>query len=81
MNIIEEIVKVGERGQIVIPVKIRKQEQIGTNSYVRVIDIDGRIVIDKIKTKPIEKVINSLTSLELTDKDWEDIQRERDVDR
>lgn len=78
---IDEIVKVGERGQIVIPAKIRKREKINSNSYLRIIDIDGRIVIDKIKTKPIDKIINSLTSLELTDKDWEDIQGEREVDR
>ena len=81
MKIIEEIVKVGERGQIVIPSKIRKQEQIKSNSYVRVIDIDGRIVIDKIRVKSVDKIIDSLTSLGLTDKDWEDIQNERDIDR
>ena len=81
MKIIEEIVKVGERGQIVIPSKIRKQEQIKSNSYVRVIDIDGRIVIDKIKVRSVDRIINSLTSLGLTDKDWEDIQSERDIDR
>ena len=78
MKIIEEIVKVGERGQIVIPSKIRKQEQIKSNSYVRVIDINGRIVIDKIKVRSVDKIIDSLTSLGLTDKDWEDIQKERD---
>ncbi len=54
MEVIEEIVKVGERGQIVIPAKIRKKEKISSNSYVRVIDVDGRIVIDKVTTKPIE---------------------------
>ena len=81
MKVIEEIVKVGERGQIVIPSKIRKKEKIKTNSYVRVVDIDGRIVIDKIRVRPVEKLIDSLTSLELTYKDWEEIQRERDVDR
>jgi AbrB family looped-hinge helix DNA binding protein len=81
MKIIEEIVKVGERGQIVIPSKIRKLEKIRSNSYVRVIDIDGRIVIDKIKVKPVDKIIDSLISLELTDKDWEDIESERDIER
>ena len=81
MKIIEEIVKVGERGQIVIPSKIRKQEQIESNSYVRVLDIDGRIVIDKLKVKPVDKIIDSLNSLGLTDKDWHDIQAERDIDK
>ena len=81
MKIIEEIVKVGERGQIVIPSKIRKQEKIESNSYVRVIDIEGRIVIDKIKVKSVDKIIDSLNSLGLTDKDWEDIQSERDINR
>ena len=81
MKVIDEIVKVGERGQIVIPAKIRKKEKINSNSYLRIIDIDGRIVIDKIQTKSIRKVIDSLTSLELTDKDWEQILKEREVDR
>ena len=78
MEVIEEIVKVGERGQIVIPSKIRKKENIDSNSYVRVIDVDGRIVIDKVTTKPIEKIIESLVSLGLTESDWEQIQKERD---
>ena len=78
MEIIEEIVKVGERGQIVIPAKIRKKESILANTYLRVIDIDGRIVIDKIRVKSIKKIVDSLTSLELTDKDWKDILEQRD---
>ncbi len=81
MEVIEEIVKVGERGQIVIPAKIRKREKIGSNSYVRVIDVDGRIVIDKVTTKPIEKIIESLVSLGLTESDWKEIQKEREEDR
>ena len=81
MEIIEDIVKVGERGQIVIPAKIRKKERIGANTYLRVIDIDGRIIIDKIRTRSIEKIIHSLTSLGLNDKDWEAIFKSRDIDR
>ena len=81
MEVIEEIVKVGERGQIVIPSKIRKKENIKSNSYVRVIDVDGRIVIDKVATKPIEKIIESLVSLGLTESDWEHIKKEREDDR
>ena len=76
-----EIVKVGERGQIVIPSKIRKKEKINSNSYVRVIDVDGRIVIDKVATKPIEKIIESLVSLGLTESDWKEIQKEREDER
>ena len=81
MEVIDEIVKVGERGQIVIPSKIRKKENINSNSYVRVIDVDGRIVIDKVATKPIEKVIESLVSLGLTESDWKEIQKEREDKR
>ena len=81
MEVIDEIVKVGERGQIVIPSKIRKKENISSNSYVRVIDVDGRIVIDKVTTKPIEKIIESLVSLGLTESDWKEIQKEREDER
>lgn len=81
MEVLEEIVKVGERGQIVIPSKIRKKENIDSNSYVRVIDVDGRIVIDKVEAKPIEKIIESLVSLGLTESDWKEIQKDREVDR
>ena len=81
MEVIEEIVKVGERGQIVIPSKIRRKENISSNSYVRVIDVDGRIVIDKVAIKPIEKIIESLISLGLTESDWKQIQKEREDER
>lgn len=81
MEVIDEIVKVGERGQIVIPSKIRKKENISSNSYVRVIDVDGRIIIDKVATKPIEKIIESLVSLGLTESDWKEIQKEREDER
>ena len=81
MEVIDEIVKVGERGQIVIPSKIRKKENISSNSYVRVIDVDGRIIIDKVVTKPIEKIIESLVSLGLTESDWKEIQKEREDER
>ena len=81
MDVIEEIVKVGERGQIVIPAKIRKKEKIDSNSYVRIIDVEGRIVIDKVDAKPIEKIIESLVSLGLTEDDWKQVQKDRDEDR
>ena len=81
MDVIDEIVKVGERGQIVIPAKIRKKENINSNSYVRIIDVEGRIVIDKVDAKPIEKIIESLVSLGLTEEDWKQIQKDRDEDR
>jgi len=46
-----------------------------------VIDIKNKQVNKKVKEDFVEKLIDSLISLELTYKDWEEIQREREVDR
>lgn len=78
---IEEIVKVGARGQIVIPSKIRRKEKIMPNTYVRVLNIEGKIVIDKVKLTPANKLIKSLAALKLTEKDWQEIQKERERER
>ncbi|MDI6708861.1 MAG: AbrB/MazE/SpoVT family DNA-binding domain-containing protein [Candidatus Thermoplasmatota archaeon] len=73
----DEIVKVGERGQIVIPAKIRRQEGIKPDSYLRIVDIKGNIVIRKIELEPIDKLAETLTSLKMTRKHWKRIQKER----
>ncbi|HID27470.1 MAG TPA: AbrB/MazE/SpoVT family DNA-binding domain-containing protein [Methanosarcinales archaeon] len=77
----EDIIKVGERGQVVIPAQMRKKEGIEPNSYVRIVNLKGKIIISKIKLDPIEKLIDALADLHLTSKDWDEIQKERDVER
>lgn len=77
----EDIIKVGERWQVVIPAQMRKKEGIEPNSYVRIVNLKGKIIISKIKLDPIEKLIDALADLHLTSKDWDEIQKERDVER
>lgn len=76
--IIQEYVKVGERGQITIPKAIREKESIRPNMILRIIDMPGAIVIEKISTEsPEDMILEALQAAKLTDEDWEEIQKER----
>ncbi len=46
-----EISKVGSRGQITIPKEIREKEGIESEDYVVIMDLDGKIIIEKLNTK------------------------------
>lgn len=79
---ITKIVKVGERGQIVIPKTIRKIERIRPKDVLKVTDVAGTIMIKKIQRKsPEEQVFKFIENSGLTMKDWHDIQRERARER
>ena len=79
--IIQEYVKVGERGQITIPKAIREKESIRPNMILKIIDIPGAIIIEKISTKsPEDTILDILREAKLTDEDWEEIQREREME-
>lgn len=79
--IIQEYVKVSERGQITIPKAIREKELIRPNMILRIIDMPGAIIIEKISTKsPEDMILEALRAAKFTDEDWEEIQRERDME-
>jgi len=77
----EAVVKIGERGQMVIPASMRKREGFLPNTYVRVIDLDGNLILTKVEFDPIEELIEAVKELNLSDKDWTEIKGERDGDR
>jgi AbrB family looped-hinge helix DNA binding protein len=83
-KIVTKIVKVGERGQIVIPKGIRRTEGIGPKSVLRITNYGaGNIVISKIKEAKSseEKFLDILGSMKFPKNAWEQIQKERHVER
>jgi len=79
--ILQEYVNVGERGQITIPKSIREKELIRPNMILRIIDMPGAIVIEKMSTKsPEDMILEALQEAKFTDEDWEEIQREREME-
>lgn len=77
----EAIVKIGERGQMVIPASMRKREGFLPNTYVRVIDFEGKLVLTRVELDPIDELIDAVKELNLTDNDWVELEKERDGDR
>jgi AbrB family looped-hinge helix DNA binding protein len=79
---IEDFVKVGTRGQIVIPKKIREQERIYPKQIMKITDFAGDIRIHRIgkppvSTSPEEKILENLQSIPFDKDVWEDIKKER----
>ncbi len=75
-------VKVGERGQVVIPKSMRDSAHIRPNQILRMKNIPGAIVIEKPSTikSPEEKILEifNKTKVKFTEKDWEEIHKERE---
>ncbi len=75
----DQIVKVNAKGQITIPAKMRKLEDIKPNDFVKVSYVPSMIFVDKVEQESnvVEDIMNSAAKLGLTDEDWEEIKRER----
>jgi len=79
---VSKIVKVGQRGQIVIPGAIRRIERIRPKDSLMVTGTATAITIKKIERKsPEEHVFEFIENSGLSMKDWKDIQAERDRER
>lgn len=81
---VTKIVKVGERGQIVIPKGIRKIEGIKPKSTLKITHYGtGTIVMSKVKEvkSPEERFFEFLESIKLPKNAWEQIQKERHMER
>lgn len=79
-----KIVKVGERGQIVIPKLIRKRGGIKPKSLIKIVDYGtGNIMISKIhETKSHEeRFFEILSRMKISKNAWDEIQKERARDR
>lgn len=81
--IISKYVKIGERGQIVIPKEIREKEKLAPNQIVKVVNFGGQIVIrlPTFEGSPEDLILKSLRRTKLTNEDWEEIKRERHMER
>ncbi|NHJ31285.1 MAG: AbrB/MazE/SpoVT family DNA-binding domain-containing protein [Asgard group archaeon] len=76
----DQIIKVNDKGQITIPAKMRELEGIGPNDFVKVSYVPSMIFIDKVEKESdiVGDIMKSAAKLGLTDKDWKEIERERD---
>ena len=80
--IIEKYVTMGERGQIVIPKEIRDRERLVGGDLLKVLDLNGEMFIraKKGKTTPEHRILEILRKAKFTQKDWEQIRRERNIE-
>ncbi len=78
--IVEKYVKIGERGQLTIPLEIRKEESIEPKQIVKIVDISGDIKIVPLKKgkEPEEDILDILQSVDLGKDAWKEIQKERE---
>ena len=78
--IISKYVKIGERGQVVIPKEIRERERIVSNQTVKVMHTDGEIIIrmPTFAGSPEERILKALRRVKLDRKDWEEIVKDRE---
>ncbi len=81
---VSKMVKVGERGQIVIPKSIRKIEGIGPKSILKITNHGtGTIVISKAKDEqsPEKRFLEIFGKIKLPRNAWEEVQKERHAER
>lgn len=79
-------VKVGERGQIVIPKELRKRQGIKPGTLLKVIGLNHYILLKKVKVETFEeKFLKLIKKLNLEEKEaqkiWIEIQKEREEER
>ena len=76
----EDTVKVGERGQITIPMKMREDLGIRPAQTLKVLEVGGEIVIRRRRQEQDigNDILRILTKANLTDQDWKKIQKERE---
>ena len=77
--IVEKYVKLGERGQIVIPKEIREKENLQPEDRLKIMDLDGEIIIkvEKQERQAELRALELLKKAKLTEKDWQEIRQMR----
>jgi len=59
------IATITKTGQITIPKNIRKAEKLGEGTKLRLVDVDGKIIMQRIDLERVSKAIEALTRLNL----------------
>lgn len=78
--IISKYVKIGERGQIVIPKEIREKEKLVPNQMVKIVYLGGEIAIRTSTPggSPEDNILKILQRVKLTEEDWKELHRDRE---
>lgn len=50
--ITEEVVKIGKRGQITLPTKIREEEHLKEGDFLEIADVGGVLTLRRIEKRP-----------------------------
>ena len=77
--ITEKYVKIGERGQVVIPKIMRDILHLKNSQTLRIKNIGNELVMRPLdeEKNPEDIALLALTKAKLTEKDWEEIQGDR----
>ena len=69
----------GERGQIVIPKEMRDKEGLQPEDRVKLIDLNGEIIIqvEKEDKTPEVRILELLKKARFAEKDWQAVLKER----
>jgi AbrB family looped-hinge helix DNA binding protein len=81
MKIEEKYVRIGERGQIVIPKRMREESKMKPGEMVKIVNEPNQIVIRKEqKVSGEELFFETLAKMKgkITMKDWDRIHKERE---
>ena len=75
--ILEKKIKVGDKGQIIIPPEIRKKVGIKPNQTVKIKYVDGEIYIKRGTLSHEKEFFDLISNSRASIEDWEEIQKER----
>ncbi|MFH1055449.1 MAG: AbrB/MazE/SpoVT family DNA-binding domain-containing protein [Candidatus Altiarchaeota archaeon] len=77
-----ESIKLGERGQVVIPQDFRTELKLRGGDKMLAVLVDNKIVLESmrnIKAESIEQVREDLADLKVCAKFWDDLKKGKDV--
>lgn len=73
----EAHVRIGQRGQVVIPATIRRQLDLHTGTRLKVTTMGKTISLGVVEEDPYEAFLEALKASQLDEDAWEEIQRWR----
>jgi len=73
-----EITKIGERGQIVIPLEFREELKLKKGEKFIIVKEDNKLILEpmkSLKAKTIERIREDLIDLKIASEAWEEIKK------
>ncbi len=75
----ETLIKLSQRGQITLPVELRRKLHWEPGQYLRLDHSDTQVKLEAVEkgSDPWNRLVKTLTSIGATDEDWKEIHRFR----